>query len=161
MTLPVDPAEAPKPKRRRARNAAALAAAFAAGAASAVAVAPPKADPLGAWHYAELPVRVCFAQDGAGEARAVVRPEIVTASGARVHVPEFKATRAEFFSCRETLAKQLGVEAQSPAMDLCFDRSGQVDLEGRVVARVPEDSAPFPACAVEAFKKLVEERSIR
>lgn len=134
------------------RSAAALAATFAAGAATGVSVAPPKTDPLGGWHYADRPVRVCLAQDGEGQARASVRPEIVTVSGVRVHVPDLNATRAEFYTCRASLPEQFPSRL---TMSLCFDRDGNVELEGRNVGNMP-----IPSCVLDIFERLISENPI-
>ena len=115
-------------------------------------------DPLGAWHYADLPVVVCTAKDGENIARVVVRPDIITASEQRVFVPEFRDYAAEWMECHDTAMQVAG--STYPAQDVCYRRDSvgkiTIDIEGRDVGVASE----FPTCHIEAFRSVLTSHPI-
>lgn len=162
MNSPVDPAASAKIKRRRkARNAVALAGALVAGAVGGSQLAPVRDDPLGGWHYASIPVRVCTAQDGAGAARVIIRPEIITTAGVRVSVPEYRVAGSEWFTCHVEAAELAW--STFPAQDVCYTRQSvaiatghnehivMVDIEGRPVG----PATAFLPCHLDALRAVV------
>jgi len=144
-----------KPRKKVTATGATVVLALAAGAAGGRATAPtpdaPATDPLGDWHYAPLPLQVCTSIEGAGIGRVSVRPEVVTANGTRVNVPEFRIEGPDWWLCAADLTVDTGGAPQ--ASDRCYRRDGsrlgdlEVTLGGRPVARTPV----FPPCTLSAL----------
>ena len=146
---------------KKTKTAAAIVVAFAAGAVGGRAAIPDlsdASDPLGGWHYADLPVVVCTAKDGENIARVVVRPDIITTSEQRVFVPEFRDYAAEWMECHDTAMQVAG--STYPAQDVCYRRDSvgkfTIDIEGRDVGVASE----FPTCHIEAFRSVLTSHPI-
>lgn len=144
-----------KPRRKRA-VVAVIAAVAIAGVGAGRVTAPfalASSDPLGGWHYAELPIRVSLAGDG-GAARAYVRPEIITRDGRRVTVPEFRGIDASWLECRASLTS----EPTRHAEEISFTRSpggAELEIEGRLHGVVP-----WPDCVLTIFRAVVADNPL-